>query len=542
MPFQAVKRFLDGAGTWGTLLGMVLPRCSVTRRKAASIPHGSYTLVALLAVSVAGTSACNDSSNLDRNPSAGGTPEQPPAHICDAPAPFPLPATSAVVGTGTEASCTFEALKAAVTGGGSISFDCGASPVSIAVTEELSVKADSIIDGGGKVTLDGGGKNRILDVGSNHSLSVRSLRFIGGKAADSDDDATGIGGAVAGEWKSRVEVIDCTFEDNVASRGGGAVSVWTGSELTIVSSVFLRNQSHYGGAVYSLLSPLTVINSVFDSNFTTTDTEMGDGGAIGTDGASESPDDDLGGDVVICGSTIKNSQGHGSGGGAYVWVYPPDRVIVERTQIEGNDAGVNAKGEGGLGGAMRISNGAIFVRDSSFLSNSSVGNGGAFYLDCAPSCTLSNSTFAGNDSKTYGGAIFGDGYRASNVTFASNHAGGHGGALFGKDFELYNSIFLDNSSGNPWNQAMNCSSTGTGKGVLQWRTETADGGGDTCIEAPLVGDPRLAPLADNGGPTKTMLPSSESAALGTGSECETTDQRGESRDPSHCDLGAVEAP
>ena len=66
----------------------------------------------------------------------------------------------AVVGTGTHASCTFAALSAAVSAGGEITFDCGAAPVTIAVTATLHLPTtkNTVLDGGRKVTLDGGGK------------------------------------------------------------------------------------------------------------------------------------------------------------------------------------------------------------------------------------------------------------------------------------------------------------------------------------------------------------------------------------------------
>jgi len=52
----------------------------------------------------------------------------------------------------------------------------------------------------------------------------------------------------------------------------------------------------------------------------------------------------------------------------------------------------------------------------------------------------------------------------------------------------------------------------------------------------------LAEPADNGGPTFTMLPGAGSAALGAGFNCEATDQRGEPRNTTSCDLSAVEVP
>lgn len=467
----------------------------------------------------------------------GGSVVTPPPATCEVPDPWPTPSSSQVVGNGTAASCTEAALRQAVSGGAFVTFNCGPGPVTIAISSEISAGDGAVVDGGdGEITLDGGGSTHILLAPNNSSLSVRNLRFVNGAAEANTMDAEGIGGAVFGGWRSRVEVRSCTFEGNTASRGGGAVAVWTGSELTIVDSTFVGNSSWYGGAVYSLLSPLNIVNSVFVDNVAIDANGLGDGGAIGTDGASESPDDAVGGDITICGTLLEGNQGSGVGGGAYIWAYPPDVVTIDRTTVEGNSVD-------DLGGGMRLSNGAITVRNSSFLSNTSGNHGGALYLDCAPSCTVTNSTFYGNDAAMYGGAISGGApLSMNNVTFASNHAGGHGGALFGGDWVLENSLFVDNSSGNPWGQARNCGDTGTGSNVLQWSSANSDGGGDTCIPDVIVGDPQLAPPADNGGPTQTMQLSAGSVALQAGSGCEATDQRGQPRDPSACDLGAFEAP
>lgn len=489
----------------------------------------------------AGTAASSGVPGGTSQTDGGSTAIAEPATVCEVPEPSPIPAASHVVGTGTADSCTQEALRAAVTAGGHVTFACGDAPTTISISEAIQVTQPTVVDGAGKVTLDGGGTSQLLVVASNQSLSVRNLTFING-AAPQSMDADGIGGAVAGNWRSSVEVISCKFENNEAGRGGGAVAVWTDSSLVVVDSTFVRNTSWYGGALYSLLSPLTIVNSVFTDNGTITDGGLGDGGAIGTDGASASPDDTEGGEVIICGTRITNNQGYGSGGGAYIWVYPPDRVTIDRTTVENNRVNANADDNGALGAAMRISNGEIIVKSSSFLSNISDNDGGAFYLDCAPTCHITNSTFYANSATAYGGAIFGDGYEVNNCTFALNTAGGHGGALFGKDFVLNNSIFVDNKSGNPWNQAMSCSSTGTGANVLQWLSATSNAGSDTCIANVLAADPALAMPADNSGPTMTMLPGPQSGARGAGSDCETSDQRSETRDPTACDLGAVEVP
>jgi S-adenosylhomocysteine hydrolase len=74
-------------------------------------------------------------------------------------------AADRVVGTGTPASCTSDAVVAAVAQGGVIGFNCGAAPVTITMTRTAKVfndKPDVVLDGGGKVTLSGGGALRIL--------------------------------------------------------------------------------------------------------------------------------------------------------------------------------------------------------------------------------------------------------------------------------------------------------------------------------------------------------------------------------------------
>jgi hypothetical protein len=172
-----------------------------------------------------------------------------------------MPALQQVVGNGSAQSCTENALRNAASTGGYITFNCGDAPLVISIQSGIQTGSETVIDGGsGDITLDGGGTSQILIAPSGSSLSVRNLRFMNGKAPESEE-ADGIGGAVAGEWRSKVEIRNCIFEDNTAGRGGGAVAVWTGSSLTIVGSTFVGNRSYYGGAVYSLLSPLQIVNS-----------------------------------------------------------------------------------------------------------------------------------------------------------------------------------------------------------------------------------------------------------------------------------------
>lgn len=485
-----------------------------------------------------GITGCSGTSDNTAPPTiTEDTVSTMPPQICDEPSLWATPTTNQWVGDGTQASCTEDALRKAIANGGYIRFDCGVEKTTIPIKNEIEVNHETIIDGERNVTLDGSGITRILQL--NSTLSIRNLRFKNGAAIGEDEN----GGAVSGSWRSKLEVVGCIFENNVATRAGGALSVWTGSELTVIGSRFISNKSGYGGAIYSLWSPLHVVNSEFTENSTLTN---GGGGAIGTDGALDPAyreEETVGGVIEICGSVFQRNQASGAGGAAFIWAYPPDKIVIDRCKITEN---ILNKVDGGLamGGGMRVSNGEITISASSFLSNSAGTHGGGLSLDCEPTCTITNSTFFDNEVfDGYGGAIFGDKLRVNNVTFANNFASGHGGALFGgEDWILNNSIFLDNKSGNPWQQAYSCAATGKGNHVLQWIGELNGAGSDSCVSGVIAANPLLAEPADNGGPTPTMFLSESSPALQMGVGCEPVDQRGKVRDTLACDLGAVELP
>jgi hypothetical protein len=70
-----------------------------------------------------------------------------------------------VIGAGTPATCTSQAVVDAVAHGGIITFDCGPDPVTIVMTDTAKLVNTSpvvVLDGGGKVILSGAGQRRIL--------------------------------------------------------------------------------------------------------------------------------------------------------------------------------------------------------------------------------------------------------------------------------------------------------------------------------------------------------------------------------------------
>ncbi|MDQ3549506.1 MAG: hypothetical protein M3439_11890, partial [Chloroflexota bacterium] len=98
---------------------------------------------------------------------------------------WPTPAGAAgVVGDGTDTSCTEAALDGALVGGGAVTFNCGAAPVTIRVTTTKVIAADTSIDGGGLVTISGNGSVRIFHVNRGMTLDLDDITVADGKAVE----------------------------------------------------------------------------------------------------------------------------------------------------------------------------------------------------------------------------------------------------------------------------------------------------------------------------------------------------------------------
>ena len=120
--------------------------------------------------------------------------------------------------------------------------------------------------------------------------------------------------------------------------------------------------------------------------------------------------------------------------------------------------------------------------------------------------------------------------KVTNSTFAGNTAiQSQSGAIqnFGDTITLENSIFAGN--------ACEGFSISDGGGNIAWPASSCPG---------VNADPRLGPLADNGGPTRTMAIGLGGGAIDAAlaAVCPSTDQRGISRPQgAGCDIGAFES-
>jgi hypothetical protein len=484
-----------------------------------------------------GSSTGSTASTGDPTSSSAGTGGAmlPPPTCPDPIEPADTSSPTAVVGKGSPTDCTESALDAALAKGGVVTFDCGPSPVTITVTAEKALKQDTVIDGGGKVTLSGGGKTRILHLASawdqkTPKLTVQHLAFTGGFTTDvpNTKDTTQGGAAIFRDGGS-LAVIDCQFTGNhCASTGqdvsGGAITSQGEGDTVITGSSFANNSGSNGGAVGNLGNGLTVVNSAFQGNAATGNGgnpgDGGNGGAIVFDGAKTT--------MTICGSTFSGNTAKAQGGAIFRVAYSDEPTVIDRCSFDKNAADPTV----GLAGALYLENTEITMTATT-LSNNKAHYGGGLWAGEKAIANLTNVTIANNSSDQGGGLWFANMVSGTfqNCTIAGNTAG-YGAALFNGS----NAVKLQASIVSGIGSGSTCKNGPFSGG----ENNLGFGGGEGCVGGAINADPLLGPLQDNGGPTQTMLPGAGSTAIGKGMSCPATDQRGQPR-KSPCTLGAVEA-
>lgn len=472
---------------------------------------------------------------------------------------------------GVVAVCSEAALRQALSGGGTVTFACG--PATIVVASPLVITADTVLDGGGQITLSGGNLSGVLVTAANRTVTVRNLSIVNGRSA-------GQGAGLQVGANNTLTLENVIFSGNVSTRdaalcdGGGALFIGGGSQAVITGSTFTNNQAQNGGALNSLRSDLTITGSAFSGNSAVHSPAMdargdcGGGGAVyidGADGFDGQPSVSVIQDSTFTGNTTNNH-----GGAVFIGLYADETITLQRVVITGNSAVRNTQGQAGTGGGVWYGRGdpgqainALVIAEAAFVDNHADTQGGGLWTD-AP-VTVRNATFHGNDAtnpaalapddwrRGNGGAIaenlFGGdpALTLTNVTLAANAAGFNGGAIAGDAVRLRNTVFAANTGGNPWAIQQHCTSALTDEGgnfqhpprnPSPWYWNETN-----CSAAVTLADPQLAALADNGGPgaTLALLPGSPALDAGVAAPCPGTDQRGVGRAlGGACDSGAYE--
>ncbi len=233
-------------------------------------------------------------------------------------------------------------------------------------------------------------------------------------------------------------------------------------------------------------------------------------------------------------SNLTISKGRGAGGIANFGA-----LRVNASTITDNSADF-------AGGGIR-NEGALTVVASTISNNSAAFGGGissGVQTSETATAKIINSTISGNTATSLGGGIYNGNITDESFTIRSSTIAGNGAAQGGGIYfddvidhmELDNTIVADSTSGGDLTASGTNSFTGFGNLV-------EDNSGGNAL-GKISGDPKLGPLADNGGPTKThaLLPGSIAIdggdnALAAGL---ATDQRGQSRIVGIVDIGAFE--
>ena len=312
------------------------------------------------------------------SPSGGAAAIGNPGGACVVPAEAAAADVShptTVVGDGTAASCTADKVVAAVAAGGVVTFSCGSDPLTIVVPEIAIIndggatKDGSVtLDGGGKITLSGGGKNRILrqnpcDESLHYTtthcnnqdtphLIVQNIGFTGGAGLAEQIDKKGVlGGGALYVGGGTFKAINVTITDSkqtnatgqlVQDLAGGAIysaDMSTPGAVYLVNCTFQGNSGINGGALGSIGTSWTILNSVFKNNSATgqgenparTGTEGGGlGGAIYNDGNGYT--------LTVCGTQFEANQANELGSGAIFQVVDDlkGNLKIDQSAFTGN--------------------------------------------------------------------------------------------------------------------------------------------------------------------------------------------------------------
>jgi hypothetical protein len=379
-----------------------------------------------------------------------------------------------------------------------IGFQSGLSGT-IAVGSQMTITEDVEIAGPGPaaVTLDGGGATRIIAATGQKDVAISGLAF-------ADGDAGGLDGGALSFTGGSGELDDVVVSGSSAFRGGAVF--FAGNDLAITNSRFAGNEASYiGGAIdvdgYSGADPADSV-SIVDSVVSGNRAAFGGGGIAFYDSYV---------DVLVDAATIADNavttagpaSNYEDGGG--IWfedTYDGHATTVSNSTVTGNSA---PDAGGGISFGENFY-GPTTVVNSTIAGNSSGDAGGGIQFADIENTdfALVDSTVTGNDAVRGGGVFRGyahvGGSTDSPLDVSSSVVDGNHATGAGTDFAV--------AAGASGALTLGNTLAGSVAGV----TYTADPAGSNIVGE----DSKLRPLADNGGPTETMLPKPKSPLVDAG--------------------------
>ena len=245
--------------------------------------------------------------------------------------------------------------------------------------------------------------------------------------------------------------------------------------------------------------------------------------------------------VVGPGASGLTVSGNGQSRVFYAYPDPGDDVTVSGLTITGGEAG------GAPGGGIRSLRADLVVLNSTIVGNDAFNGGGvAAFLGTA---TIRNSTISGNTANVTAGGVsssYGR-LRILSSTISGNGAAADGGGVYSSDSSLAPTL-TDTVVAN--NTAPTGPDLGTDAGVHEDQFGASfsliESTSSVTVNSTVAGsnlfaiDPKLGPLAANGGPTATHALLAGSPAINKGSSgAPGSDQRGAPRS-GRPDIGAYE--
>lgn len=293
-----------------------------------------------------------------------------------------------------------------------------------------------------------------------------------------------------------------------------------------------------GGIQVRTDATLTLVDSCVTSNVSSGSTPGGGGVAVIGFGSLE-----------LVGSRVYDNTSEFRGGG--ILIDTATRVEVRGSEVVRNVVSGEAGDRRGAGIAI-VDSSEVSIDQSLVAQNSEMEFGlwgGGISVTGTSGVTITNTTISSNRCQ-FGVGLFVEGGDVSlnHVTIASNEgtdASARGVWLPGGSVSFENSLFADNRAVD--GTLRNChdndaaTSLGGNAGEMEGSPDYDCGIDEPAATGDILDDPAIAPLAENGGFTRTHAIEASSPAEGLATKCLDVDQRGEMRS-SPCDSGAFELP
>ncbi len=381
-----------------------------------------------------------------------------------------------------------------------------ATPVNI--TKGLFIKG--VFNNTDTLYFSGANLSRMIDINMASSstfgnVDMDSLVFINGYSTE--------GGALkyTSDYNpnARLYVRHCVFRDNSSDKGGAIyshkTSGATGSNytcnITLEYSTFKNNMSSYSGA------------------------GNGGGGAVSIYRYSSTTGYAVGIDLVITGCNFLNNTAAARGGAIYAYVYayaPPSTGVSNIDVTSSSFIGNEATHFGGALYSYSFGNTRCEAHSttSTWAGNTTIGSGGACYLESVNKSTFFDASF----STFYGNTAFVDGSALHLKSIDTDNS-------YSSRIESYGSIFAANAGNVNYQNTIYQSASSTlnapfssscynlfdfPQNHLQYYQEYFPNASDDFSQTPA--QINLAPVALNPNGTYTMVPMAGSVAIGAGSD------------------------